>query len=150
MSEIAQSLRLQKFVAVYSDYLTNKREIRGKVILEKDLSSLLSSFLAKIVDVQNAYLWEFSKPEYKDFILSLTTKPNKKDREPFLRLVRMPEDWKGSGNLTRSCISEAISKLKGYFKRYQIAELLEKDPEMSYKEMQSYIPYLKRCLLYTS
>lgn len=143
MSESAQNLSLQKFVAVTSDYLSNDREKRGKIVPEETLSSLLSSFLTTIVDVQNAYLCEFSKPEYKDFILSLTTKPKKEYRDKFLHLARVPETWKGSVNLTRSCISEAISKLKGYFKRFQIAELLEKNPEMSYREMRKHIPYLK-------
>lgn len=143
MSEFSQNISLNTFSASYSDLNTNTKGRQGKVIPEKTLSSLLSSFLRQMVKLQNTYLQEFSKLEYMDSILSMGTKPAQKEREMFIRLAQVPTEWKSSIHLTRSCISEVISKLKGYFKRVQIAELLEKNPEISYREAQKHIPYLK-------
>ena len=134
---INRNLTLDVFCAYYSNIRTNPKNKRGKLVSQKDMESMLNTLMKECARLQNKYIKHFSRRKYREFIFNLPTHPNKEKIEVFKEVDQITKKkWKSNHDWTKACIEEAVAKLKGFHKRQRIAEVLLKEPELTYKEIK--------------
>ena len=134
---INKVLSLDTFSAAFSNVNFNPRDKRGVSISQPEASDLLNGLISECARLQNSYLQHFSDSKYRKFILDLPTHQRKKDVDIFKYVDSIQyQNWRSWHNLTRTCIEESVAKLKGYYQRQMIAEVLGQDPDLTYVELK--------------
>ena len=109
------------------------------LISVEEASELLNQLMEANAYVQQCYVDAFLHDKHVS--REIGTHTTAAQREPFLEVTNLPESWKSHTEYNRSNIDEACRTLKTWQERYNIADLITKNPGITNEEVIEKLGY---------